>query len=118
MGNNHCLMTKRGFRGIPHGGTHSGQDLFIRLTPTRLERVSEIEPIPRVTQRAIKGEPQAFEMVRRLDQPSVDHHWQTERFGDRRSRLLRPLQRRAPEMHDVTISEMLCHPLGHLDAQL
>src|SRR4030095_2510114 len=45
-------------------------------------------------------------------------HRQTERFGDGRSRLLRPLQRRAPEVHDVTVSEILGHPFGHLDAQL
>jgi hypothetical protein len=46
-----------------------------------------------MTQRTVKGKPQPFEIIGRLDKPSVDDHRQTERFGNRRRGFQRALQR-------------------------
>src|SRR5512133_1772719 len=118
MGDDYRLMAQRGIGRIFQCGAHSGQDVGIGLAPARPERVSKIEPVLRMTQGAIKRKPQPLEIVRRFDQPAIDDDRQTERFGDGCGRLLRPLQRRASEMYDVTVAEMFGNSLSHLPAQL
>ena len=69
----------------------------------------------RVAQRAIPNRyPLTFKQTVRLDQVAVSDHMQAEAICGWSCGLLRPLQRRSGDMHDVAVGKELACPVGHL----
>ncbi len=79
-------------------------------------RVAQLGPGPRVAKGAVDPERDTLEVVGGLDDPVVGDDRQPERAGQRRRRLLGPLQRGRGQVGDVRAGEVVGDPGGHRPA--
>src|SRR5476649_1261667 len=95
---------------------HPSRDQRVRLAPTRLKRVAEFWPQPRVTQRLRSEARGSFEQVPRLNETVIRVDLEAKVRGPGHSGLLRALQRARVEprdgMPDPGVRRLLRHQLA------